>query len=473
MVRSSLRLALVLLFSLPLAAQTKINPSYQINWPTCASGQAYEPFSNACVAELPTGTISTGSGSSNVLTFPGTAKANVFALPNSSAVTGNILFASPANDLQFGDLTNKFTSLSYWFGGNSYETVTSAGGVQFTLPVGLTQFSVNGSVNLTGAQGNGSSIQTYSTNAAVGPLCAAADGSSTTTGCTNGSTISLTTTGISGPATLSGGILNIPQYTGGAGIAYTSPAVNYIPVVTSTAGNGTVANSTFTDNAGQAAVGDPFSLGAGGSIAAQGTATSGQNYPCNPLALNLSYYNAGAVPDAYTLGCYVNTGTSPTTLVTLYGPSSLAPSVASNSVGFLLAQNAGLAAISTQNINSPKFKLRGAVYNGTGSSLQDWNIQAIESTGTNPASTLTISCTGTTGTCAVSAPAYTATGGTPGVKLTAAAFSTYPACASGTEGLEEAVTDSSTATWGATVTGSGTNHIKMYCDGTNWTVEAK
>lgn len=52
-------------------------------------------------------------------------------------------------------------------------------------------------------------------------------------------------------------------------------------------------------------------------------------------------------------------------------------------------------------------------------------------------------------------------------------FSALPSCASGTEGSTRAVTDSTTNTWGATVTGTGTNHVLAYCDGTNWTVGAK
>jgi hypothetical protein len=52
-------------------------------------------------------------------------------------------------------------------------------------------------------------------------------------------------------------------------------------------------------------------------------------------------------------------------------------------------------------------------------------------------------------------------------------FSKYPTCAAGTEGMTEAVTDSTTNTWGGTVTGGAGYHIKMYCDGTNWTVTSK
>ena len=52
-------------------------------------------------------------------------------------------------------------------------------------------------------------------------------------------------------------------------------------------------------------------------------------------------------------------------------------------------------------------------------------------------------------------------------------FSALPSCVAGTEGQQEAVTNSTTATWGATITGGGTNHVLAYCDGTAWTVAAK
>jgi hypothetical protein len=53
------------------------------------------------------------------------------------------------------------------------------------------------------------------------------------------------------------------------------------------------------------------------------------------------------------------------------------------------------------------------------------------------------------------------------------AFSALPAASSTIEGAIAAVTDSNTNTWGATISGGGTNHVLAYCDGTNWTVAAK
>ena len=58
------------------------------------------------------------------------------------------------------------------------------------------------------------------------------------------------------------------------------------------------------------------------------------------------------------------------------------------------------------------------------------------------------------------------------LRIGPAAFSALPSCVSGLEGTMRPVTDSTTATWGATITGTGTHHVLAYCDGTNWTVAA-
>lgn len=59
------------------------------------------------------------------------------------------------------------------------------------------------------------------------------------------------------------------------------------------------------------------------------------------------------------------------------------------------------------------------------------------------------------------------------LQLTPGLFSTLPTCAAGVEGTMDAVSDSTTNTWGATITGTGANHVMAYCDGTNWTVAGK
>jgi hypothetical protein len=48
-----------------------------------------------------------------------------------------------------------------------------------------------------------------------------------------------------------------------------------------------------------------------------------------------------------------------------------------------------------------------------------------------------------------------------------------PTCTSTTEGQMMAVKDASVNTWGSTFSGSGTNHVLVYCDGTSWRIMAK
>lgn len=63
--------------------------------------------------------------------------------------------------------------------------------------------------------------------------------------------------------------------------------------------------------------------------------------------------------------------------------------------------------------------------------------------------------------------------GVSSVKIGTNAFSALPTCNSGAEGTMAPVNDSTTVTWGATITGGGANHVLAYCDSTNWTVAAK
>lgn len=61
----------------------------------------------------------------------------------------------------------------------------------------------------------------------------------------------------------------------------------------------------------------------------------------------------------------------------------------------------------------------------------------------------------------------------PSVGIAPSVFSGIGSCNATFEGTQRAVTDSTTNTWGATITGGGANHVLAYCDGTNWTVAAK
>lgn len=52
-------------------------------------------------------------------------------------------------------------------------------------------------------------------------------------------------------------------------------------------------------------------------------------------------------------------------------------------------------------------------------------------------------------------------------------FSNFNACAAALQGQTAPISDSTTAVWGATITGGGANKVMGYCNGTAWTVSAK
>lgn len=58
----------------------------------------------------------------------------------------------------------------------------------------------------------------------------------------------------------------------------------------------------------------------------------------------------------------------------------------------------------------------------------------------------------------------------PAIQTTPALFSTLPTCSSTYAGSIATISDSSTAVQGATITGSGSNNVGGYCNGTNWIV---
>lgn len=62
---------------------------------------------------------------------------------------------------------------------------------------------------------------------------------------------------------------------------------------------------------------------------------------------------------------------------------------------------------------------------------------------------------------------------TASLRIDPTASRNLPTCASGTQGMLKPVSDSTTNTWGAPITGGGSDHVLAYCDGTNWTVAAK
>jgi hypothetical protein len=68
---------------------------------------------------------------------------------------------------------------------------------------------------------------------------------------------------------------------------------------------------------------------------------------------------------------------------------------------------------------------------------------------------------------------FSLTGGDTVLQDSPQVAATLLAASSTFKGRQAFVTDSTTATWGATVTGGGANNVLVVCDGTNWTVMGK
>ncbi len=62
---------------------------------------------------------------------------------------------------------------------------------------------------------------------------------------------------------------------------------------------------------------------------------------------------------------------------------------------------------------------------------------------------------------------------TGSLRIDPTVFRNLPRCATGTQGMLKPVSDSTTNSWGAPITGGGSDHVLAYCDGINWTVAAK
>lgn len=104
-----------------------------------------------------------------------------------------------------------------------------------------------------------------------------------------------------------------------------------------------------------------------------------------------------------------------------------------------------------------------ASYNTTWSTLDRLhNVSCVDQLGNGTSVPPIVFCTDSSG--------RTSSLSTNGIGSTPRTFATLPGCV---EGITMPVTDSTTSTWGATITGGGTNHVLAYCDGTNWTVAAK
>lgn len=186
---------------------------------------------------------------------------------------------------------------------------------------------------------------------------------------------------------------------GGGGLVYTAPTVNAIPMVSSAGGSGTVVNSHFSDDGTNTYDSENFQLTGTDSIEPTGNATSGANFPSNAIQLLTSYFTDGtAVKTNWNIQVSIGTGTLPATTLNFFSPPE------SPTDAFFIGINPSQSATSGANLNSPKFQLGGATWNGSTSLPDTWQQQVVEGTGSNPTSTLTITHTGSSGTALVDIP---------------------------------------------------------------------
>jgi hypothetical protein len=197
---------------------------------------------------------------------------------------------------------------------------------------------------------------------------------------------------------------------GGGGLVYTSPTLNAIPVVSNAGGFGTVINSSFSDDGTNTYDSENFQLSGTQSLQPTGTGISGSNFSSNAIQLLTSYFNGtSAVSTNWTEQASIATGTLPATTLNFFSPPE------SPTDSFFIGINPSQTASSGANLSSPKFQLGGATWNGSTSLPDNWQLQGVAGTGSNPTSTLTLTHTGSSGTASVSLPQTTINSGTAGI----------------------------------------------------------
>lgn len=264
-----------------------------------------------------------------------------------------------------------------------------------------------------------------------------------------GSIFSLTTTGSTGPATLSGTTLNVPQYAGGSVTSFAAPSASWptwlVPTVT---------NPTTTPSLAVAASAIPNAALANSSTTVNGT-TCTLGSTCSPTAttVNGASVPASAAALASNASSQVTaapvTGTGTTVVLasapTLSGATLDGTTFFTNGAttfatfnstlsGFQLPSTGGIFSMSSlgiatsgTNYNSPQFQIQGDYWNGTAPSTDTWSFQDLLGTGANPSSTLTILHGGTTGTSVIKAP-HIITAGTPVIGCSTGAGTSPSVC---------------------------------------------
>jgi hypothetical protein len=121
-------------------------------------------------------------------------------------------------------------------------------------------------------------------------------------------------------------------------------------------------------------------------------------------------------------------------------------------------------------VAAPSAKIH-AVANGEQLRL-GWDTSNYFKTSVSSAGAVTFDAVGASAGFAFSDP-VTVTGLNTATAIRSPAVAFSSAVASPGEGTMQAFTDSTTNTWGATITGGGSNHVLAYYNGTNWTVIGK
>jgi hypothetical protein len=338
---------------------------------------------------------------------------------------------------------NTFLS-SFGFSGTSY-AVGNVGGDLSTASFGIGTVATSVKVGA-----NTSNFSQTSTAFAMDhPL--SVQGSPVCTVASPCSAITLTTTGTSGAATLTGTVLNIPIYAGGGGggTVTSFSSGNLSPLFTTSVATSTSTPAqTFTAStaAQNSFLAGPFSGGAGAysfrSILVVDLPTA------IPLA-NLATQSANTV-----LGALSSTTPSALAVPSCSGATNALKWTSGTGFGCnTITPGTGTVTVSGSPTTGFIPLFTGAAVIGN-SHLDD---------GVTTASTITM-----TENLVVN------TGGpVNSFGIGTNVFSALPACTSGNEGTMAPVTDSTTNTWGATITGSGSDHVLAYCDGTQWSVAAK
>jgi hypothetical protein len=191
----------------------------------------------------------------------------------------------------------------------------------------------------------------------------------------------------------------------GAGMAYGGSVVSSIPFISSTTAPGALSDSPLTYDGANINNAAALYQNGGFFLNPTNTATSGANYPSRAMNEYVSYWNgSAAVSTNAQQYLWVGSGTNPAVIEDHYYPAGL------TTISVLYAQNTANVATSGQNVNTPKYILRGATWTGTASQTDDWTFQGIEGTGANPTSTLTLSHAGSSGSALVSLPGLAVTG---------------------------------------------------------------